>query len=33
MNESSYKWKKMYTLVLGANVVYWIVFYLIMQAF
>ncbi len=33
MNESNYKWERMYTLVLVANVVYWIAFYLIMQAF
>ena len=33
MDESKYKWEKMYTIVLVANVVYWIGFYFIMQAF
>ncbi len=33
MNQPKYKWEKMYTLVLLANAIYFILFYFIMQAF
>ncbi len=33
MEQSKYKWKRLYTLVLAANALYIIIFHLIMQAF